>query len=148
MKSASIIYELARPGLAWVVAGLLLVGRVVPGASVELDDPSTPAGYVALLLINEAPFPGERGYVSEDDSKAAMLSVLWVLHCRVAAIPPGYTQREVAAVTKFCQSSQPRPSAQPLLRLNSGPGIDRRGGLEGFIPGSQSAGTQQTPQRL
>jgi hypothetical protein len=53
---------------------------------------------VALLLINEVPFSGERGYVSEEDSKAAMLSVLWVLHCRVAAIPPGYSQRQVAAV--------------------------------------------------
>jgi hypothetical protein len=27
-----------------------------------------------------------------------MLSVLWVLHCRTSAIPPGYTQRQVAAV--------------------------------------------------
>jgi hypothetical protein len=53
---------------------------------------------VALLLINEVPFPGERAYVSEEDSKAAMLSVLWVLHCRVAAIPPGYTQKQVADV--------------------------------------------------
>jgi hypothetical protein len=53
---------------------------------------------VALLLINEVPFPGERAYVSEEDSKAAMLSVLWVLHCRASAIPPGYTQKQVAAV--------------------------------------------------
>jgi hypothetical protein len=31
---------------------------------------------VALLLINEVPFPGERGYLSEEDTKAAMLAVL------------------------------------------------------------------------
>ena len=84
--------------LALGIVGLLLSGRLVCGATVELDPPSTPAGYVALLLINEVPFPGERGYVSEENSKAAMLSVLWVLHCRVSAIPPGYTQRQVAAV--------------------------------------------------
>jgi hypothetical protein len=86
------------PGLTLGMMGLLLSGRLVSGANVELDAPSTPAGYVALLLINEAAFPGERGYVSEDDSKATMLAVLWVLHCRVSAIPPGYTQRQVAAV--------------------------------------------------
>jgi hypothetical protein len=27
-----------------------------------------------------------------------MLSVLWVLHCRVSIIPPGYTQKQLAAV--------------------------------------------------
>jgi hypothetical protein len=84
--------------LALVVVGLVLGGWLARGANVELDPPSTPAGYVALLLINEVPFPGERGYFSEADSKAAMLSVLWVLHSRVSAIPPGYTQKQVAAV--------------------------------------------------
>ena len=84
--------------LALVVACVLLGGLVAQCANVELDSPSTPAGYVALLLINEVPFPGERGYQSEEDSKAAMLSVLWVLHCRASAIPPGYTQKQVAAV--------------------------------------------------
>jgi hypothetical protein len=80
------------------VVGLMMSCWMVPGANVELDPPSTPAGYLSLLLINEVPFPGERAYVSEEDSKAAMLSVLWVLHCRVAAVPAGYKQREVAAV--------------------------------------------------
>jgi hypothetical protein len=72
--------------------------RLAQGANVQLDSPSTPAGYVALLLINEVPFPGERAYLSEEDSKAAMLSVLWVLHCRLTVIPPGYTQKQVADV--------------------------------------------------
>ena len=81
-----------------VVSSLLLVGQPALGANVELDSPSTPAGYVALLLINEAAFPGERGYRSEADSKNAMLSVLWVLHCRALVTPPGYRQRQVAAV--------------------------------------------------
>lgn len=86
------------PSFALLLTSLLLAGRQAQGANVELDSPATPAGYVALLLINEVPFPGERAYVSEEDSKAAMLSVLWVLHCRATDIPPGYTQRQVAAV--------------------------------------------------
>ena len=85
-------------GLLLVVASLLLGGRLASGANVELDSPSTPEGYVALLLINESAFPGEKGYRSEEDSKSAMLSVLWVLHCRALVIPPGYRQRQVAAV--------------------------------------------------
>jgi hypothetical protein len=84
--------------LALGILGLLVGVRLSPGANVELDTPSTPVGYVALLLINEIPFPGERAYVSEENSKAAMLAVLWVLHCRVSVIPPGYTQKQVAAV--------------------------------------------------
>src|SRR6266576_3826994 len=84
----------ARLSFALVVMGLFLGSRLVPGANVELDSPSTPAGYVALLLINEVPFPGERGYLSEEDSKATMQSVLWVLHCRVSDAPPGYTKRQ------------------------------------------------------
>ena len=55
-------------------------------------------GYLARILINETPFPGERGWLSETDTKAAMLSILWVLHSRIAYIPPGYTQEQIAAV--------------------------------------------------
>ena len=95
MKTKTILAALK---LALVVMGLVLGCRLTSGANVELDSPSTPAGYVSLLLINEVPFPGERAYVSTEDSKAAMLSVLWVLHCRTSVIPPGYTQRQVAAV--------------------------------------------------
>ncbi len=83
----------------WLLsAGVMLGSQLVPAANVELDSPSIPAGYVSLLLINEAPFPGERGYRSEDDSKATMLAILWVLHCRASAIPAGYTQKQVADV--------------------------------------------------
>ena len=55
-------------------------------------------GYVARLLINEAPFPGERGWLSEEDSKAAMLSILWVLHARMNFVPAGYTQLQIASI--------------------------------------------------
>ena len=63
----------------------------------KLEPISAPAGYLARLLVNEAPFPGERGYVSEEDTKATMLSILWVLHSRMNFIPPGYRQEQIAA---------------------------------------------------
>ena len=66
--------------------------------SVELDPASTTSGYLARLLINEVPFPGERGYVSEADTKGAMAQILWVLHCRIHLIPAGYKQQHVAGV--------------------------------------------------
>jgi len=67
-------------------------------AALVLKDPSDPTGYLARILINEAPFPGEMGYVSEENTKAAMLAVLWVLHSRIKHIPPGYSQTQIAAV--------------------------------------------------
>ena len=63
-----------------------------------MEAASEPSGYLARLLINESPFPGERGYVSEADSKATMLSILWVLHARMNCVPPGYKQEEIAAI--------------------------------------------------
>ena len=65
---------------------------------VELDPPNTVVGYVATLLINEVPFPGEKGYVSEQDTQAAMRQILWVLHCRLWMIPQGYRQEHVAGI--------------------------------------------------
>jgi hypothetical protein len=86
--------------VAWVVLlpWLHPVRAAAPAALVTLDPPSTVPGYLASLLINESPFPGERGYESEADSKAAMLAILWVLHARINYIPPGYSQEQVAAV--------------------------------------------------
>jgi hypothetical protein len=67
-------------------------------AAVELQPAERKKGYIARLLINEAPFPGEHGWVSENDSKAAMLQILWTLHGRIHHVPPGYRQVQVAAV--------------------------------------------------
>jgi hypothetical protein len=69
------------------------------GANAKLNASTTQSGYLALLLINEVPFPGERGYKSMADSKAAMLSILWVLHSRIHYIPRGYTQKGIAMVS-------------------------------------------------
>jgi len=60
---------------------------------------NTPSGYLTRLLINEAPFPGERGYVSEEDSKATLRALLLVIDARRNRIPPGYTREEVAATS-------------------------------------------------
>ncbi len=68
-----------------------------PHTRIELPPSDTTAGYIALLLVNEAPFPGERGWVSEADSKAAMLQILWVLESRLKYVPDGYTQAQIAS---------------------------------------------------
>ncbi len=67
-------------------------------AAVTLPPATTVEGYVCRLLINEVPFPGERGYKSEEDTMLAMEGLLGVLDARLNHIPPGYTQQQVAAV--------------------------------------------------
>jgi hypothetical protein len=85
-----------------ILLGVALSGVINASAAsapfAQLDRPDTPAGYLARLLINENPFPGERGFVSETETREAMLAVLWVLHSRIRLIPKGYTQQQVAGV--------------------------------------------------
>jgi hypothetical protein len=87
------------------VAIFLLISGLVPALvfaanppAAKLEPANTEAGYIARLLINETPFPGERGWLSEEDTQAAMSSILWVLDSRINHVPPGYKQTEVAAV--------------------------------------------------
>jgi hypothetical protein len=82
--------------LLTVVVGLASGARCE--AAAQLAPANTKAGYLARLLINEAPFPGERGWLSETDTKATMMSILWVLHARLVHIPAGYRQEHIAAV--------------------------------------------------
>jgi hypothetical protein len=84
-----------RVGCGLLIAGLLAAPAT---AGVELADAESPAGYVARLLINETPFPGERGWESEADSKDAMRQILLVLDARLHHIPSRYTQRQIATV--------------------------------------------------
>lgn len=86
--------------IVWLVTtGTLWLLPAAPlRTAVEFPPPSDPAGYIARLLINEVPFPGERGYVSEVDTRAAMLAVLWVVESRLKHVPGGYTQPEVASI--------------------------------------------------
>ena len=82
--------------------GALVVLALIPwtaqSAPVTLPAKNTPTGYVALLLVNEVPFPGDTAYVSEQNSKHAMVEILAVLENRLHAIPRPYTQREVAGI--------------------------------------------------
>lgn len=83
------------------ICALVLASAVClagPAGAFEFPGPGDPEGFVARLLLNEVPFPGERGYRSEEDSKAAMEQVAWVLLSRLSHIPPGYSQAEVASV--------------------------------------------------
>ncbi len=99
---------------------------VCPGRAPAVDFPAadTPEGYIGRLLINEAPFPGERGFVSEADSKASMVQILWVLECRIHFIPEGYRQREIAVVE----------STNPLDVITAG---GAKGQVDGFFRDSQ-----------
>ena len=82
-----------------LAAGILCCAASAGAADfARLEPAASASGYLARLLANESPFPGERGFVSEADTKAAMLSILWVLHARLKYVPPGYRQEEIAAI--------------------------------------------------
>jgi hypothetical protein len=53
-----------------------LTASAAQGLITELDRPDTTIGYLSRLLINETAFPGERGHVSQADTKGAMLAIL------------------------------------------------------------------------
>ncbi len=106
---------------ATIVSCLLLSTLPTRAAPDSLLLPATdPSGYLARLLINESAFPGERGYVSEADSQAAMRALLLVVDARIHRIPQGYTREEIA------------DTASPeLLDVITAGG--RRGQVEGFF---------------
>ncbi|MBK1857910.1 hypothetical protein [Cerasicoccus arenae] len=80
-----------------LISAFLLTLCVSPvSAVVDLKPATSPQGYVARLLINEAPFPGESGYVSEADTRAAMEAILMTLHARSVTLPIPYTREQVA----------------------------------------------------
>ncbi len=79
---AIVCLTLAAPVLAWAT---------------PLPPVTTTEGYVARLLINEVPFPGERGYRSEENTMAAMEQLLMVLDGRLKNVPAPYTQKQIAA---------------------------------------------------
>lgn len=82
-----------------ILAGCLLLSLAAAAdAAVDLKPADTEAGYIARLLLNEVPFPGERGWESEANSKGAMLAILYVLHARIHYIPAGYRQQQLAAI--------------------------------------------------
>lgn len=97
----------------------ILLGTQARAANVELAPATQTRGYVARLLINEVPFPGERGWESEADSKDAMRQVLLVLDARLNHIPTRYTQRQIATV-----------ETDDMITLMTAGGV--RGQIDGF----------------
>jgi hypothetical protein len=89
------VHRAAR--LAWIGLAALACAAI-RAADGNLRPIGEPDGYVARLLINEVPFPGERYWLSEEDSRAAMRQVLLVLDARLRDVPRPYTQRQVASV--------------------------------------------------
>jgi hypothetical protein len=83
--------------LAFLAMTALFLPRAVQ-AEVTLPPAGSVDGYVCRLLINEVPFPGERGYTSEADTMLAMEGLLRVLDARLKYIPEGYTVQQIAAV--------------------------------------------------
>jgi hypothetical protein len=111
----------------------LTAGSLQAAELTKLDSASTVSGYLARLLINEVPFPGERCYESETATKEAMVQILWVLHGRIHLIPKGYTQQQIAGVR-----------SQSIIDVITGTG-DRRQ-CEGFY--KNSAGKFVTDSRV
>jgi hypothetical protein len=83
---------------SWGMAVLILLAAPCASASVQLPSATTTAGYVCRLLINEVPFPGEKGYHSEAETKAAMEQLVHVLDGRLKNVPAPYRQQHVAAI--------------------------------------------------
>ncbi len=79
---------------------LLFLAAALSAGNVDLKPKNTDSGYLARLLINETPFPGEKGWVSVADSEATMSSILWVLNSRIRYVPRGYRQKELTTVPK------------------------------------------------
>ena len=150
---------------ARIVSWMILCCAANAGAAdfARLEPATSAAGYLARLLANESPFPGERGFVSEADTKATMLSILWVLHARMNHVPPGYQQEEIAAIRSqnvidvitaknqcegFSKDAAGQPVAAPrveariqnLLKIaNSGGQPGRFANLLNFVQGLASA---------
>lgn len=83
---------------ALIAASCCLAGLPLPAVATPLPAPDTTAGYLARLLVNEVPFPGERGYRSEADTMAAIDQLALVLDRRLRQIPVPYQQQEIASV--------------------------------------------------
>src|SRR5687767_14630135 len=81
-----------------ISAVIVLLVAGAAHAAVTLPAADSTDGYVCRLLINEVPFPGERGYTSEANTMLAMDALLRVLDARLKHIPPPYTQQQIAAV--------------------------------------------------
>ena len=105
---------------------LFLSATTLPVAAqfAKVEPATSTNGYIARLLINEVPFPGDHAYESQTDSQACMYQILWVLHSRIYLIPPRYKQKWVSGV-----------SSTDILDIITGTGGRRQ--CEGFYRDDQ-----------
>lgn len=89
------------------------------GQNVRIQDLRSTEGYLFKLLVNEVAFPGEHGYISEQDTMRAMESILLVLDARIHYIPSPYTRQQVA-----------QTSSEKLLDIITAGGL--HGQVDGF----------------
>ncbi len=87
---------------------------------------SSEAGYLGALLVNEVAFPGERGYVSEANTKRAMENILLVLDARIRHVPVPYERVHIA-----------QTSSDRLLDVMTAGGV--QGQVEGFYRDTSGA---------
>jgi len=92
-------------------------------AGVTLPSRQSTEGFIAYLLINESPFPGEKAYRSESDTMRAMESILNVLVSRLVFVPVPYRQTDVASV-----------QTDNILEIITAGGV--RGQVDGFYRAS------------
>ena len=92
------VTNMSRPSKIIVLALVWIVTGAAQYGAVSLPSPQSREGFIAHLLINESPFPGEHAYRSEADTMQAMDSILNVLVSRLVYVPVPYRQVEVAAV--------------------------------------------------
>lgn len=85
--------------LSFLTFASLLVVSWSHAANISLPTSSSEEGFLLRLLVNEVPFPGERAWRSEADSRRGMEAILNVLHARRRIVPAGYRQSELAVVT-------------------------------------------------
>jgi hypothetical protein len=112
------------------------MASMLPGA-ITFPETETEVGFLARLLVNENPFPGEHGYRSESETRAGMEAVLLVLDARLRRVPSGYRQVEIAAVT-----------TSDLMEIITAGG--QRGQVDGFFrhPGGSLAVVPRVNERL
>ncbi len=102
-----------------------------PAAFAKIEPASTTDGYLARLLINETPFPGERAYSSEADTRMGMVQIVWVLDGRRHVVPKGYTQWQLAGVRSdniidIITGAPGRPQCEGFTRDSAGRPVTAR----------------------
>jgi hypothetical protein len=108
------------------VCACVAIGASSQAQNVHFPSFHSEAGYMATLLVNEVAFPGERGYVSEVNSKQAMENILLVLDARMRHVPPPYKRVHVA-----------QTSSGHLLDVMTAGGV--HGQIEGFYRDASGA---------